>query len=128
MVHIVLWPEVTWSSIFKWLEFITAYILVLFTHEYMACGGSSRLNIGMSVWPRWDSLPGVNRDKILSYLSSFLMNKFLAKTNMTWNERVSVLVMFYQELELEMMSYNITIRVWLNHDFRLYRDLLMKGF
>ena len=84
---------------------------MLFTHEYMACDGSSRLNVGMSVRTKWDSLPGVNRDKIVSYLSSFLMNKFLARTNMTRNERVSVLVMFYQELELEMRSYDITIRV-----------------
>ena len=84
---------------------------MLFTHEYIACGGSSRLNAGMSVQPRWDSLLGVNRDKILSYLSSFLMNKFLARINMTQIERVSVFVMFYQELELEMRSYDITIKV-----------------
>ena len=77
----------------------------------MACDGSSQLSVGMSVHPRWDSLPGVNRDKILSYISSFLMNKFLVRTNMTQIERVSVLVMFYQELELEMRSYDITIRV-----------------
>ena len=77
----------------------------------MACDGSSWLSVGMSVQPRWDSLLGVNQNKILSYLSSFLMNKFLARTNMTRNERVSVLVMFYQELELEMRSYDITIRV-----------------
>ena len=77
----------------------------------MACDGSSRLNVGMSFRSRRDSLPKVNRDRILSYLSSFLMNKFLARTNMTRNERVSVLVMFYQELELEMRSYDIIIRV-----------------
>ena len=52
-------------------------------YGYMACGGSSRLNVGMSVCPRWDSLPGVNRVKVLSYLSLFLMDKFLAKTNIT---------------------------------------------
>ena len=77
----------------------------------MTCDDSSRLSVGMSVQPRWDSLPGVNRDKILCYLSSFLMNKFLARTNMTQIERVSVSVMFYQELDLEMRSYDITIRV-----------------
>ena len=77
----------------------------------MACDGSSRLSVGMSVQPRWNSLPGVNQDKILCYLSSFLMNKFLARKNMTRIERVSVLVMFYQELELQMRSYDITIRV-----------------
>ena len=77
----------------------------------MACGGSSQLNVGMSVQPRCNSLPGVNQDKILCYLSSFLMNKFLARTNMTQIERVSVFVMFYQELELEMRSYDINIRV-----------------
>ena len=128
MVHIVLWPEVTQSYTFKWLGFITAYILVLITHGYMACDDSSQLSVGMSVQPRWNSLPGVNRDKILCYLSSFLMNKFLAKTNIIWIERVSVFIMFYQELELEMMLYDITIRVWLNHDSRIYRDLLMKEF
>ena len=84
---------------------------MLITHEYMACDGSSQLSVGMSIQPRWDSLLGVNRDKILRYLSSFLMNKFLARTNMTRIERVSMLVMFYQELELEMRSYDITIRV-----------------
>ena len=77
----------------------------------MACDGSSRLNVGISIRPRWNSLPRVNQDKILSYLSSFLMNKFIARTTMTRNERVSVLVMFYQKLELEMRSYDITIRV-----------------
>ena len=77
----------------------------------MACSSSSRLNVGMSVQSRWDSLPGVNRDKILIYLSSFLMNKFLARANMTRIERVSVLVMYYQELELNMRSYDITTRV-----------------
>ena len=77
----------------------------------MAYDGSSRLSVGMSVQPRWDSLPGVNRDKILSYLSSFLRNKFLARINMTQIERVSVVVIFYQELELEMRSCDITIRV-----------------
>ena len=83
MMHIVLRPEMTRSFTFEWLEFVTAYILVLITHGYMACGGSIQSNVGMGVQPRWDSLLGVNRDKILSYLSSFLMNKFLAKTNMT---------------------------------------------
>ena len=101
----------TWSFIFEWLGFITAYILVLITHGYIACDGSNRLTVGISIQPRWDSLPGVNQDKILSYLSSFLMNKFLARTNMSQNERVSMLVMFYQELKLEMRSYDITIRV-----------------
>ena len=110
-----------WSSTFKWLEFVTTYILVLFTHEYMACDGSSRLSVKISVHPRWDSLLGVNWDKILCYLSSFLMNKFLARTNMTWIERVSVFVMFYQELELEMRSYNITIRVCVTT--RTYRSM-----
>ena len=128
MEHIILWPEVIRLSTFEWLKFITIYILVLITHGYMACDGSSRLNVGMSVQPRWDSLPGVNRDKILSYLSSFLMNNFLAKTNMIQIKRVSMLVMFYQELELEMRSYDITIRVWLNHVSRIYQDLLIKGF
>ena len=85
----------------------------------MTCNGSSQLSVGMSVQPRWDSLPGVNRDKILSYLSSFLMNKFLARTNMIRNERVLVLVMFDQELEL--LEFD-------NHDSRLYQDLLMKRF
>ena len=84
---------------------------MLFTHKYMACDGSSRLNVGMSVRPRWDLLPGVNQDKILCYLSSFLMNKFLARINITRIERVLLFVMFYQELELEMRSYDITIRV-----------------
>ena len=56
------------------------------------------------------------------------MNKFMARTNITRIERVSVLVMFYQELELDVKSYDITIRVLLNHDSRIYRDLLMKGF
>ena len=41
----------------------------------------------------------------------FFMNKFLARTNMIQIERVSVFVMFYQELELEMRSYDITIKV-----------------
>ena len=77
----------------------------------MAYDGSSRLNVGMSVRPKWDSLPGVNRDKILSCLSLFLMNMLLARTNITRNKRISVLVMFYQELELEIRSYDITIRV-----------------
>ena len=84
---------------------------MLITHGYMAYDGSSRLCVGMSVQPRWYSLPRVNRDKILCYLSSFLMNKFLARTNITRIERVSVFIMFYQELELEMRSYDITIRV-----------------
>ena len=84
---------------------------MLITHGYTVCDGSSRLSVGMSVQPRWDSLPEVNRDKILCYLSSFLMNKFLSRTNMTQNKRVLVFVMFYQELELEMSSYDITIRV-----------------
>ena len=69
------------------------------------------MNVGMSIQPRWDSLPGVNQDKILSYLSSFLMNKFLVRINMTQIERVSVFARFYQELELEIMSYDITTRV-----------------
>ena len=56
------------------------------------------------------------------------MNKFLAKTNIIRIERVSMFVIFYQELELEMRSYDITIRVLLNHNSRIYRDLLMKGF
>ena len=84
---------------------------MLITHGYMACDGSSWLSVGMSVQPRWDSLLRVNRDKILNYLSSFLMNKFMDKTNITRNERVSMLVIFYQELELEMRLYDITIRV-----------------
>ena len=90
IVYIVLWPEVT---------------------RYMACDGSSRLSVGMSVQPRWDSLSGINWDKIICYLSSFLMNKFLARINITQIKRVSMFVMFYQELELEMSSYDITIRV-----------------
>ena len=77
----------------------------------MACDGSSRLSVGISVQPRWDSLFGVNQDKILCYKSLFLMNKFLARINMTRIKRVSVFVMFYQELELELSSYDITIRV-----------------
>ena len=128
MVYIVLWLEVTRSSKFDWLGFITAYLLMLIIHGYMACDGSSRLSVGMSVQPRWDSLPRVNWDKILSYISSLLMNKFLVRTNMTQIERVLVFVIFYQELELKMRSYDITIRVWLYHDSRIYRDLLMKGF
>ena len=84
---------------------------MLITHGYMACNGSSRLSVGMSVQPRWDSLFGVNQDKILCYKSLFLMNKFLARINMTRIERVSVLVMFYQELELEIRSYDTIIRV-----------------
>ena len=84
---------------------------MLITHGYMVCDGSSRLSVRISVQPRWDSLPRVNRDKILCYLSSFLMNKFLARTNIIKIERVSMFVMFYQELELEMRSYDITIRV-----------------
>ena len=43
-------------------------------YGYMACGGSSRLNVGMSVCPRWDSLPGVNRVKIL-LLSKFVLDE-----------------------------------------------------
>ena len=82
---------------------------MLIIHGYMACDGSSLLSVGMSVQPRWDSLPGVNQGKILSYLSSLLMNKFLARTNMSQIERILVLVMFYQELE--MRSYNINIIV-----------------
>ena len=77
----------------------------------MACDGSSRLSVGMRVQLRWDSLLGLNRDNTLCYLSSFLMNKFMARTNMTQIERVLVFVMFYQELELEMRSYDITIKV-----------------
>ena len=49
MVHIVLGPEASRSSIFKWLEFVTAYIPVLAMYRYMACGGSTQLNVGMSV-------------------------------------------------------------------------------
>ena len=74
-MHIVLRPEVTRSFTFEWLEFVTAYILVLITHGYMACGGSIQSNVGMGVQPRWDSLPGVNWVKILCYLSLFLMNR-----------------------------------------------------
>ena len=40
------------------LEFVTAYIPMLAMYGYMACGGSSRLYIGMSDRPRWNSLPG----------------------------------------------------------------------
>ena len=68
----VLRPEATRSSTYSWLEFVTAYIPVLATYGYMVCGGSSRLNVGMSVCPRWDSLPGVNRVKIL-LLSKFIL-------------------------------------------------------
>ena len=84
---------------------------MLITHGYITCDGSSQLSVGISIQPSCDSLPGVNQDKILCYQSSFLMNKFLARTNMIQIERVSVFVMFYQELELEMRSYDITIRV-----------------
>ena len=59
-MHIVLRPEVTRSFTFEWLEFVTAYILVLITHGYMACGGSGRLYVGVSDWPRWNSLPESN--------------------------------------------------------------------
>ena len=78
---------------------------MLITYGYIACDGSSRLSVGMRVQLRWDSLLGVNRDKIIC------LNKFLARKNMIQIERVSVFVMFYQELELEMRSYDITIRV-----------------
>ena len=46
---------------------------MLATYGYMACGGSSRLNVGMSVCPRWDSLPGVYRVKVL-LLSKFILD------------------------------------------------------
>ena len=69
IVYMVLCPEATRSSTYSWLEFVTAYIPVLAMCGYMACGGSNWLHVGMSVWPRWNSLPGVNRDKILCYLS-----------------------------------------------------------
>ena len=75
MMHIVLRPEITRSSTFEWLGFVTTYILVLFTHGYMTCGGFSQFNVGMSAQPRWDSLHGVNWVKIICYLSLFLMNR-----------------------------------------------------
>ena len=65
----VLWPEATRSSIYGWLEFATAYIPVLAMYGYMACGGSSRLNVGMSVWPRWDV-------KVL-LLSKFILDEWV---------------------------------------------------
>ena len=68
-MHMVLRPEATRSSTYGSLEFVTAYIPVLAMYGYMACGGSSWLYVGMSDRPRWNSLPGVNRDKILCYLS-----------------------------------------------------------
>ena len=43
-------------------------------YGYMACGGSSQLNVGMNVCPRWDSLPGVNRVKVL-LLSKFVLDE-----------------------------------------------------
>ena len=64
---------------------------MLITHGYIACDSSSQLSVGMSVKPRWDSLPRMNWDKILCYLSLFLMNMFLARTNITQSERVLVL-------------------------------------
>ena len=74
-MHVVFRPEVTWSFTFEWLEFVTAYILMLITHGYMACGGSSQSNVGMSVQPRGDSFHGVKWVKILCYLGLFLMNR-----------------------------------------------------
>ena len=58
MVHMILLPEVTRLSTYRWLEFVTAYIPVLSMYGYMACGGSSRLYVGMRDRPRWNSLPG----------------------------------------------------------------------
>ena len=84
---IVLWPETSRSSTFKWLEFITAYIPVLAMYGYMACGGSSLLYVGLSDRPRWNLLPGVNRDKILCYLSySWWISTWPGQTRLTRKE------------------------------------------
>ena len=68
-MYMVLLPEATRSSTYRWLEFVTAYMPILATYGYMVCDGSSRLYVGMSDRPRWNLLPEVNRDKILYYLS-----------------------------------------------------------
>ena len=64
----------TRSSTYGWLEFATAYIPMLAMYGYMACDGSSQLNVGMSVCPRWDSLPGVNLVKVL-LLSKLILDE-----------------------------------------------------
>ena len=81
----------TRSSTYSWLEFVTAYIPVLAMYGYMACGGSSWLYVGMSDQPRWNSLPGVNREKDPMLSKLFLMNKYLARSNLTYPKSVSVL-------------------------------------
>ena len=69
--------SLSWSCMlmihYGWLEFVTTYIPVLTTYGYMSCGGSSQLNVGTSVCPRWDSLPGVNWVKVL-LLFKFILN------------------------------------------------------
>ena len=116
IVHMVLWPEVTRSSTYSWLEFVTANIPVLATYGYMACGGSSWLYVGMSDQPRWNSLLGVNRDKILCYLSySWWISTWPGQTWLTRKEFL-VEVMFYQELNLRWGHMIEAIRVWLNYE------------
>ena len=133
MVHIVPWPKASQSSIFKWLEFVTAYIPVLAMYGYMACGGSSWLYVWMSDRPRWNSLPGVNRDKILCYRSySWWISTWPGQTQLIRKcfgarKEFLVEVMFYQELNLKWGHMIEAIRVWPNRDSSQYQDLIMKG-
>ena len=135
MVHMVLWPEATRSSIYSWLEFVTTYIPVLAMCGYMACSGSSWLYVGMSDRPKWNSLLGVNWDKILYYLSySWWISTWPGQTQLLEKcfgarKEFLVEVMFYQELNLRWWGHMIeAIRAWLNRDSSQYRDLVMKGY
>ena len=97
---------------YGWLEFVTVNIPVLATCGYMAYGGSSWLYVGMSDWPRWNSLLGVNRDKILCYLSySQRISTWLGQTRLTRKEfqckkRVSSSSRVLSRIELKMRSYD----------------------
>ena len=121
----VLWPEATRLSIYSWLEFITACIPVLAMYGYMAYGGSSLLYIGMSDRPRWNSLPGVNRDKIICYLShSWWIRTWpcqnFPKKSFGARKKFLVVVVFYQELNLRWGHIIKAIIVWLNRDSSQY--------
>ena len=55
---------------------------------YMACGGSSQLNVRMSVSLRWNSFPGVNRGKVL------LLFKFILDGSIPGQDKYDMLKEF----------------------------------
>ena len=126
-------PKATRSSTYSWLEFVTAYIPMLAMYGYMACGGSSWLYVGMSDRPKWNSLPGVNWDKILCYLSyswwisTWLSQPWLTQKDFGARKEFLAVVMFYRELNWRWGHMIEIIIVWLNYNFSRYWDLVMKG-